>query len=70
MQPRRLNGYKKVCYCEFFKASTRSTDFFSPAVKAGLPKAQYYFGDMYETGVGVEVNLVKAFGWYQKGMLS
>jgi Sel1 repeat len=41
----------------------------SPAAEAGLPRAQYKLGLMFEFGRGVEVNSAKAAEWYQKGML-
>jgi TPR repeat protein len=31
--------------------------------------AQYNLGQMFHVGIGVLVNPVKAFEWYQKGML-
>ena len=30
-----------------------------------MPQAQYTLGEMYETGVGVEVNLDEASKWYK-----
>jgi uncharacterized protein len=51
------------------KISTLSA-FLSPAAEAGHAPAQRKLGCMYQYGEGVEVNLVKAFEWYQKGMLS
>jgi uncharacterized protein len=42
----------------------------SPAAKAGLPLAQNNLGCMYQNGLGVEANPVKAVEWYRKGMLS
>jgi Sel1 repeat len=42
----------------------------SSAAEAGDRYAQCYLGSMYRDGKGVEVNLVKAIEWYQKGTLS
>jgi TPR repeat protein len=35
-----------------------------------FPKAQQYLGEMYRDGRGVDRDLLKAFEWTQKGMLS
>lgn len=34
--------------------------------QGGDPNAQYYLGEMYEQGLGTEVNLEEAFKWYTK----
>jgi hypothetical protein len=34
--------------------------------QGGDPNAQYYLGEMYEQGLGTEVNLEEAFKWYAK----
>lgn len=34
--------------------------------QGGDPNAQYYLGEMYEQGLGTEVNLEEAFKWYSK----
>src|SRR5215468_1697886 len=69
IRSRRLNGIKKVCCREFFKISTHSA-LLSPAAEAGLPRAQYNLGVIFDNGLGVSANPVKAVEWYQKGMLS
>jgi TPR repeat protein len=40
------------------------------AAEAGVPKAQFNLGCLYQFGKGVEANSVKAAEWYQKGMSS
>jgi TPR repeat protein len=72
MQPKQLNGIKKVCCHKFFKNINTARIFlflFLPAAEGGHPKAQYNLGCMYRDGNGVEVNVVKAVEWIQKGML-
>jgi Sel1 repeat len=41
-----------------------------PAAEAGHAAGQNNLGWMFEYGLGVEANQVKAIEWYQKGVLS
>jgi TPR repeat protein len=70
IRSKRLNGIKKVCCREFFKNINTLSAVLSPAAEARIPEAQFNLAQIFEFGKGVKVNLVKAFEWYQDGMLS
>jgi uncharacterized protein len=62
--------YRKSMLLRILQGINALNALLSPAAKAGDVDAKKKLRWMFEFGKGVEDNLVKAFEWYQKGMLS
>ena len=46
----------------------RAVDLWWVAADAGVSAAQLHLGRAYETGIGVELSLSKAYAWYQRAI--
>ncbi|RHZ70128.1 hypothetical protein Glove_275g42 [Diversispora epigaea] len=58
-------AYNVGCFYDL-KDEKNAFKWFLEAAEKGYPLAQYYLGDFYEMGYGIDRNKVKAFEWFKK----
>lgn len=56
---------------EYFEAKeyTKAFDLFEKSAKEGDPHSQYFLGHLYQEGLGIQKNHVKARSWYKKAAI-
>lgn len=56
---------------KYFEAKeyTKVLDLFEKSVKEGNAKSQYLLGHLYQEGLGIQKNNIKARSWYKKAAL-
>jgi TPR repeat protein len=58
--------YRLALVLKLTKRDQEAAQFMEEAATGGVPQAQYFMGNAYRNGQGVEKNLARAIGWWTK----